>query len=60
VRSWPSGACRPGTAQHSTDTFTGASLFSEITSAINSTGFTTVPVGLRYASNGGSRCQIIS
>ncbi len=60
VREYTRWLCRPGTGQHSVDTFTGANLFSEITSAINSAGFTTVPVGLRYSANGGSRCQIIS
>jgi ABC-type phosphate transport system substrate-binding protein len=59
VREYTRWLCRPGTAQHAVDTFTGASLFSEITSAINSAGFTTVPAALRYASDGGSRCQII-
>jgi hypothetical protein len=60
VREYTRWLCRPGTAQHSVDTFTGANLFSEITSAINSAGFTTVPAALRYTSDGGSRCQIIS
>jgi hypothetical protein len=60
VREFTRWLCRPGTAQHSVDTFTGANLFSEITSAINSAGFTTVPAALRYTADGGSRCQIIS
>jgi hypothetical protein len=59
VREYTRWLCRAGTATQAVDTFTGANLFSEITSAINSAGFTTVPAALRYTADGGSRCQIL-
>jgi hypothetical protein len=56
VREFTRFLCRVSAAQQTKDTLTGTNLFSEITSAINADGFTTVPVAQRSA---GSRCKVL-
>lgn len=57
VRELTRFICRGNANQHTLDPFTGVNYFTEITSSINSFGFTTVPFALRSA---GSRCQVLS
>lgn len=57
VREYTRFLCRGTAAQQGFDPFTGVSLFSAVTGALNKNGFTTVPVGFRAA---GSRCRLFS
>jgi ABC-type phosphate transport system substrate-binding protein len=57
VREYTRFLCRVSAAQQGTDPFTGTNLFSEVTGALNKSGFTTVPVSLRSS---GSRCVVLS
>jgi len=57
VREFTRFLCRVSAAQHGLNPYTGNNNFNEITSAINSAGFTVVPASLRSA---GSRCQVLS
>lgn len=56
IREYTRWLCRVSATQQQPDPFTGVNYFSEITSAIASSGFTVVPVGLR---SGGSRCDVV-
>src|SRR5262249_36384113 len=57
VRELTRWLCRANANQETLDPFTGVNYFTEITSAINATGFTTVPFALRTS---GSRCRVKS
>jgi ABC-type phosphate transport system substrate-binding protein len=57
VREYTRFLCRVSAAQQGIDPFTGTNLFSEVTGALNKSGFTTVPASLRSP---GSRCRVVS
>lgn len=57
VREFTRFICRGAANQQTLDPFTGVNYFSELTTAINNVGFTTVPFALRTP---GSRCQVLS
>ncbi len=57
VRELTRFLCRPSAPTSGTDPLTGGNFFNEITSGLNSAGFTVVPFALRTA---GSRCQVLS
>ena len=57
VREFTRFLCRASTAQHGLNPYTGNNNFNEITSAINTAGFTVVPASLRTS---GSRCDVLS
>jgi len=57
VREYTRFLCRGTAAQQGFDPYTGVSLFSAVTGALNRNGMVTVPVALR---NAGSRCQVLA
>jgi ABC-type phosphate transport system substrate-binding protein len=57
VREFTRFLCRPSAADQQVDPYLGGNYFTEITGAINSSGFTVVPASLKAS---GSRCQVLS
>jgi ABC-type phosphate transport system substrate-binding protein len=57
VREYTRFICRLSAAQQGKNPFTDVNLFSEVTGALNKSGFVTVPVALRSP---GSRCRVLS
>jgi hypothetical protein len=57
VREFTRFLCRGIVNQHGAHPFTGNNNFTEITAAINGSGFTVVPASLRET---GSRCQVLT
>jgi ABC-type phosphate transport system substrate-binding protein len=57
VREYTRFICRVSAAQQGKNPFTDVNLFSEVTGALNKSGYVTVPLALRSA---GSRCRVLS
>jgi ABC-type phosphate transport system substrate-binding protein len=57
VREYTRFICRNSAAQQGKNPFTDVNLFSEVTGALNKSGFVTVPLALRSP---GSRCRVLS
>ena len=57
VREFTRWLCRSGSAAQAIDPYTGKNYSPEITTALNNSGFTVVPVALRTS---GSACQVLT
>jgi ABC-type phosphate transport system substrate-binding protein len=57
VREYTRFICRNSAAQQGLNPYTAVNLFSEVTGALNKSGFVTVPLALRSP---GSRCRVLS